>query len=33
MYLLDFFKGRRKKGQCDLVCGAPSDDWTNASLC
>ena len=22
-----------KKGQCDLMCGAPLDDWANAGLC
>ena len=22
-----------EKGWCDLVCGAPVDDWENASLC
>ena len=32
-YTLDLFKGRGKKGQCDLVCAAPLDDWANADLC
>ena len=27
LYLLDLFEGRGEKGQCDLVCGAPLDDW------
>ena len=22
-----------EKRRCDLVCGAPVDDWENASLC
>ena len=33
VYLLDLFEGRGEKGECDLVCGAPLDDWTNADLC
>ena len=33
VYLLDLFKGRGKKGQCDLVFGVPLDDWANAGLC
>ena len=32
-YLLDLFEGRREKGQCNLVCGAPLDDCPNAGLC
>ena len=30
MYLLDLFEGRREKGRCDLVFGAPLDDSANA---
>ena len=33
MYLLDLFKGMGKKGRCDLVYGAPVDDWVNDGLC
>ena len=33
VYLLDLFEGRGEKGQCDLVCGVPLDDWANAGLC
>ena len=33
VYLLDLFEGRCEKGRCDLVCGAPLDDWANAGLC
>ena len=33
MYLLDLFVRMGEKGQCDLVCGAPLDDWANAGLC
>ena len=33
LYLLDSFEGRWEKGQCDLVCVAPLDDWANAGLC
>ena len=33
VYLLDLFGRRGEKGQCDLVCGVPLDDWTNAGLC
>ena len=33
VYLLDLFEGSREKGQCDLGCGVPLDDWANASLC
>ena len=33
VYLLDLFEGMGKKGHCDLVCGAPVDDWVNAGLC
>ena len=35
IYLLDLFdfEGMGKKGHCDLVCGAPVDDWVNAGLC
>ena len=29
VYLLDLFGGKGEKGQCDLVCGAPSGDWVN----
>ena len=29
VYLLDLFEGKGEKGQCDLVCGAPSGDWAN----
>ena len=25
--------GMGEKGQCDLVCGTPLDDWANAGLC
>ena len=32
LYLLDLFQGMGKKGHCDLVCGAPVDDWVNWSL-
>ena len=28
--MLDLFKGMQKKWHCDLVCGAPVDDWVNA---
>ena len=31
--VVDLFEGRGKKGQCDLMCGAPLDDWANAGLC
>ena len=31
--LLDLLEGRAEKGRCDLMCGAPVDDWANASLC
>ena len=27
VYLLDLFKGRWEKEQCDLVCGVLLDDW------
>ena len=30
VYLLDLFKGRGKKGWCDLVFGAPLDDSANS---
>ena len=33
VYLLDLFQGMGKKGRCDLVGGAPEDDWINAGLC
>ena len=33
VYLLDLFKGMGKKGRCDLVYGAPVDDWVNDGLC
>ena len=37
VYLLDLFKGKGEKGQCDLVCGTlllkALDDWANAGLC
>ena len=35
MYLLSYTCLREggEKGPCDLVCGAPVDDWDNASLC
>ena len=33
VYLLDLFEGKGEKGQCDLVCGAPSDDWANGGYC
>ena len=33
VYLLDLFVRMGEKGQCDLVCGAPLDDWANAGLC
>ena len=33
VYLLDLFERRGKKGQCDLVCGAPLNDCANAGLC
>ena len=26
VHLLDLLEGRREKGQCDLVCGAPLDE-------
>ena len=29
VYLLDSFEERGKKGQYDLVCRAPLDDWAN----
>ena len=32
VYMLDLFKGMQKKWHCDLVCGAPVDDWGNAGL-
>ena len=31
--LLDLFEGREEKGQGDLVCGAPLNDWANSGLC
>ena len=27
VYLLDLFMRMGEKGQCDLVCGAPLNDW------
>ena len=33
VYHLYLLEGRGKKGQCDLVCGAPLDDCANAGLC
>ena len=27
--LPDLYEGTLEKGQCDLVCGAPLDDWAN----
>ena len=33
VYLLDLFLRMGEKGQCDLVCGAPLNDWANAGLC
>ena len=33
VYLLDLSEGTGEKGQCDLVCGAPLDDWANTGLC
>ena len=32
MYFLDLLEGRGKKGQCDLACGVPLDDWANPDL-
>ena len=29
MYFLDLFEKGGEKGQCDLVCAAPLDDWAN----
>ena len=31
VYLPDQFEGRGEKEQFDLVCGAPLNDWANAS--
>ena len=33
VYLLNLFEGRGVKGQCDLVCVTPLDDWVNVGLC
>ena len=33
VYLLDLFEGTVEKGQRDLVCGGPLDDWANPGLC
>ena len=33
VYLLDMFVRMVAKRQCDLVCGAPLDDWANAGPC